>query len=85
MRFVTFQAVESYADARAAPLRSDRPGTHLERRLMTHVLGVTTFQVGNPIADLVPMKTDNLPLQRKTWTRIAFQVAVRMARALRSR
>ena len=52
-------ALEFDADAAPASLRSDYPRAHLKRRLMANVLGVRAFELGDPVAVVVLMKSDD--------------------------
>src|SRR5580698_4515956 len=63
---------ESGTDARRALLPRRHPWTSLPRRIVPHVLRVAALEVGDPIADVVLMKSDDLaawPLRYRDPTR----------------
>ena len=45
-----------------ATLGSDHPRTDGPWRIVAYVLGVTTFEVGDPIAEVVLMKSDDVAI-----------------------
>ena len=52
-------------DARLATFGSDDPRTALPGRVVPDVLGMTTFEVGDPVAVLILVKADNAALNRR--------------------
>jgi hypothetical protein len=54
-----FRASELSANARRAPFPRRHPRTTLPRRIMPHVLRVPALKVGDPIAAIVLMESDN--------------------------
>jgi hypothetical protein len=55
---ITLFTLQLYSQALLAPLLTDYPWAQLEWRLMPHVLGVRTFEVGHPVTKFVLMETD---------------------------
>jgi hypothetical protein len=53
------------SDARLAAGGSDDPGTVLPGRIMPDVLGMTTFEVGDPVVVLILVKADDAALDRR--------------------
>jgi hypothetical protein len=52
-------------DARLAAFRRDDPGTVLPGRIVPDVLGMTTFEVGDPVVVLILVKSDDAALNRR--------------------
>jgi hypothetical protein len=52
-------------DARFAAFGSDNPGTVLPGRIVPDVLGMTTFEVGDPVVVLILVKSDDAALNRR--------------------
>jgi hypothetical protein len=63
---VAFFAVKDRAQTAPAPLARNHPLPVHPRRIVPHVLAVPAVQVGNPMALLVLMETDDLALHGGT-------------------
>lgn len=61
--FAAFRAGEFGTDARRASFRRRHPWTALPRRIVTHVLRMAACEVGDPIAAVVLVKSDDLAIR----------------------
>lgn len=61
---ITELAVQWPPQMAATPLRRDHPGAVEPRGSMAYVLLVPTFQISNPVLDLILMIADDLALHR---------------------
>jgi hypothetical protein len=57
---VTFLAFQRFSEPRGAPGFVDNPWTALPRRIVAHMLRVSTSQVRHPVLLIVLKKSDNL-------------------------
>src|SRR4029078_83814 len=60
-RALAFPARDRRPDERGTPVGGQHPGTQLPWRLVAHVLPVTAFELGHPVAVLVLMKAGDAP------------------------
>jgi hypothetical protein len=65
------RAREFSADARRAPFRRRHPRTALPRRIVSHVLCVAALEIGNPIAAIVLMESDDFAIRSRRCNRFA--------------
>src|SRR5688572_1272216 len=63
--FSAGHAMQDGSDARLAAFGSDDPGTVLPGRIVPDVLGMTTFEVGDPVVVLILVKADDAALNRR--------------------
>jgi hypothetical protein len=67
--------VEGGADARLAAFGRDDPGTVLPGRVVPDMLGMTTFEVGDPAIVFILVKPDDAalnrrPVRKSQWSRV---------------
>jgi hypothetical protein len=53
------------SDARLSAFGSDNPGTRLPGRIVPDVLGMTAFEVGDPVLVVILVKADDTALNRR--------------------
>ena len=59
---ITPLAIQHRADPCASSIASGHPGAIHPWRIMPHVLGMSAFQIRNPVAFFVLMKSSNFPI-----------------------
>ena len=62
-------------DARLPAFGRDNPGTVLPGGIVPHMLGMTTFEVGDPVFVLILVKADDAalngrPVRKSQWSRV---------------